>query len=105
MPVYPNQYNVQFSPFNAPQLGVADGITYKPQYIVQGSFQNICDAWFNGTGSSGKDTSISWNLTSYSSSDWTKLGHSSSVKQIGGSWYSILSAKASASSSETTFDS
>jgi len=36
MPVYPKQYNVQFNPFNAPQLGLSDGITYKPQYIVAG---------------------------------------------------------------------
>ena len=36
MPIYAKQYSVQFNPFNAPQLGIADGITYKPQYLVGG---------------------------------------------------------------------
>jgi hypothetical protein len=104
MPVYTKQYNVQFNPFNAPQYGVSDGITYKPQYLVQGAFQNICDSWYNGTGSSGQTTSISWNMKQFSSSDWQKLGHSTSVKQAGGGLFSFLSAKKTASSSETTFD-
>ncbi|KAH8595520.1 hypothetical protein B0O99DRAFT_671946 [Bisporella sp. PMI_857] len=103
MPVFPGQYNVKFDPFNAPQLGLADGTTWRPAYSIGGSFQNVCDAWYNGTGGSGLTTTVSWTMTDYKYNDWSYLGHSTSVKQGSTGFFSFLSAKASSSSTETSF--
>ena len=64
----------------------------------------MCDAWYNGTGGSGLTTTVSWTMTDYSHSDWSSLGHSTSVKQASGGLFSFLSARGSSSSSETTFN-
>ncbi|RDL35699.1 Uncharacterized protein BP5553_06311 [Venustampulla echinocandica] len=77
MPVYGagGTYNVRINPFQENQL--TDGIIYKPQYSLQGGYEESCDAWINYTGSA--NTVYNWNMVNVNGHDWSSLGHSTSV--------------------------
>ena len=102
MPVYPQSYTVQLSPWQKNEQ--TDGILYKPLYSLQGGFEEACDAWFNRT--SPGTTIYRWSLRNVNGNDWSQLGHSSSVTKIGGSaFWGLISASRTAKSESTTFDS
>ncbi|CZR62182.1 uncharacterized protein PAC_12079 [Phialocephala subalpina] len=100
MPVYPGVYNVILSPW-APHTQT-DGILYKPLYSLTGGFQEACDAWFNGT--SGGTTTYQWSMKNVNGKDWSSFGHSTTVSQIGGSIFSLISANKGGSSDTTVFN-
>lgn len=99
MPDYGGTYNVQFTPF-APHT-ITDGLCYKPLYTLTGGFSETCDSWINGTGGT---FSYTWSLKTSNFQDWSSLGHSTSVSQVGGSLFSILSATHSGTNVETQFN-
>lgn len=82
MPIYASTYKVSVSPFKKANE-MTDSITYMPLYSL-GGFEETCDAWFQGTGSSGQPFTWNWNMTSSKSEDWSALGHSTSATSIGG---------------------
>lgn len=101
MPVYPQSYTVQINPWSKQEQ--TDGVTWSPLYSLQGGFEESCDAWFNGT--TPGTTRYSWNLKNVKGDDWNSLGHTSTVKNIGGSgWYGLISAQRSGSSETTVFN-
>jgi len=84
MPVYPQTYTVSLSPWQKQEQ--TDGILYKPQYSLQGGFEESCDACFNCT--SPGTTRYNWSLKNINGNDWSQLGHTISVKKFGGSgWF------------------
>ncbi|KAF8857878.1 hypothetical protein BDZ45DRAFT_802911 [Acephala macrosclerotiorum] len=67
-----------------------DGILYKPLYSLTGGFQEACDAWFNGT--PGGATTYQWRMKNANGKDWSSLGHSTTVNQVGESIFSLIGA-------------
>jgi len=72
---------------------------------VDGAFQNVCDEWFNGTGGQGATTTWNFDMTQYSSSDWSSLGYSETVSSVGGSAFWFLSGSTTSSTKLTQFNS
>jgi hypothetical protein len=102
MPIYPQSYTVSLNPFqHVPEP--TDSILYKPQYTLQGGFEESCDAWFNRT--SPGTTRYNWSFKNVNGNDWSQLGHTTSVKKFGGSgWLGLISASRSASKEVTTWN-
>jgi hypothetical protein len=101
MPVYPNSYTVILNPWA--QHEQTDGILYKSLYSLGGGFEESCDSWFNGT--SGGTTTYDWTMKNVKGHDWSSLGHTTSVTQVGGSFFSLLSASHSSTTDTTQFNS
>jgi hypothetical protein len=103
MPVYPSTFNVQLSPWGpAPEL--YEGILYKPSYSLTGGFEEAADAWLRPT--SPANFKYNWSLSSVQKNDWSTLGHSKTVTQIGGSaWWGLITARRTKTTEVTVFNS
>ncbi|KAL2060853.1 hypothetical protein VTL71DRAFT_8905 [Oculimacula yallundae] len=101
MPVYPSPYTVALTPWSQNEL--SDGILYKPSYTLGNAFDESLDTWFNDTSSAR--TKYTWNMKSVNGRDWSSLGHTTSVTKLGGSAFSLLSAKRTSTSDTTVFES
>jgi hypothetical protein len=104
MPVYgaAGTYNVHISPFQSNQI--TDGLIWKPAYSLAGGFEEVCDTWINYTGPA--NTFYNWNMVNVNGEDWSSLGHSTTVSDIGGNaFWGLISASSSSSTTTTVFNS
>lgn len=102
MPVYPQSYTVQLSPWEKREQ--TENVIHKPLYSLQGGFEESCDAWFNRTNPG--TTRYTWSLNNVKGNDWSSLGHSSSVTKVGGSAYwGLFSAQHTSTSESTVYNS
>ncbi|KAF2419764.1 hypothetical protein EJ08DRAFT_653994 [Tothia fuscella] len=83
------------------QKEIAEPDLYQPFYGTSG-LEEAANNWFANTSPS---TIVSLSLKKSGSSDWSALGHSTSVIQGSAGYFGFIGAKAGSSSTSTTFNS